>query len=200
MSRHWTAKEYGLLEELWGTKTMPQIAKILGRSTNAIKIKIVRRGLGAFKHRGEYMTARNVSELLGVDIHTVTDYWIAKCGLKAKKLASHGQKRFTYIAYDDLIKWLRKNQDKWDSRRVELYALGCEPDWLTVKRQRDTELPARRWQKWTWEEDWRLVTMYKRGESTDDIATTLDRSKLAVRHRARRLDIWGTGKYVGGAT
>ncbi|WP_195615494.1 hypothetical protein [Intestinimonas butyriciproducens] len=83
--KDWTQKELDYIAEVWGEKTIPQIARHLGRSINAVKIKANRLGYAGQMKYGEMMTARKVSELLGVDVHAVCDYWIPKCGLKGRK-------------------------------------------------------------------------------------------------------------------
>ncbi len=199
MSKNWTSKELDYISEVWGEKTIPQIAQHLGRSINAVKVKTVRLGYTGQKWYGNMMSARKVSELLGVDVHTVTDYWIPKCGLigKAKRLGN-SKKTTTIIMFDDLLSWLETHLELWDSRRLELYALGMEYDWLIEKRKDDSCLPARKAQKWTPEEDARLIAMFKRGDMTySEIGVQLGRSASGVEHRIQRLDVWGSGKYVG---
>lgn len=196
--KSWTPNELERLHELWGVKTVPEIAKLFGRSINAVKIKAVRRGLLSQARSGEMMSARAVSELLGVDIHTVCDWWILKCGLKAKKKCLGVSKQTTtIIMFEDLLAWLREHDELWDSRRVEPYALGIEYDWLVEKRGRDRELPRRRLQKWTPTEDRQLILMYRRGDkSKAEIALALGRSYSSVEHRLIRLDVWGTGRHI----
>jgi hypothetical protein len=197
-ARDWTKEEIEQLQDLWGPKTIPQIAKIMGRTNNAIKVKSSRLGLGAYKDSSEYLSAQQVSSLLGVDSHTVTNYWIPKCGLKCRKIALLGKKKFKYIRMDNLLRWLEHNQDKWDSRRVELYALGVEPEWLKAKRKADMKLPARKAQKWTREEDKRLIFLFKTGNYTiAQIAEQMGRTLPGIEHRLSRLDVWGTGGYIG---
>ena len=94
--KNWTASELDYLHEVWGEKTIPEIAKKLGRSINAVRIKAGRSGHFGQMWSGEMMTARKVSELLGVDIHTVTDWWIGKCGLKAKKKTTRRKQTKNY--------------------------------------------------------------------------------------------------------
>lgn len=194
----WTTEELEYIREKWGEKTVPEIARKLGRSINAVKVKTTRLGFGGQIWSGEMMSARKVSELLGVDIHAVTDYWIPKLGLRAKnKRRGVSEKKTTIIMFEDLLRFLKTNQDVWDSRRVEEYALGVEFDWLKEKRKRDRELPLRRLQKWTPTEDQQLIILYKRGDLTKaEIAKRLNRSYSSIEHRILRLDIWGTGKHV----
>ena len=90
--KDWTQKGVGLHRRGMGRKTIPQIARHLGRSINAVKIKANRLGYAGQMKYGEMMTARKVSELLGVDVHAVCDYWIPKCGLKGRKKADRGKR------------------------------------------------------------------------------------------------------------
>jgi len=196
--RVWTPEEIEFLDEHWGKLNIPQLAQRLNRSENAVKIKTVRYGLGKAVDRDNSLTARQVSYLMGVDIHAVTDRWVGKLGLKARKRAPHGQRKQTWIRMDDLVPWLKAHQDIWDSRRVELFAFGTEPKWLKEKRARDKALPEKRFKKWTPDEDKKLLSLYKTGRYTiDNIAEQLDRSPAAIEHRVMRLDVWGNGKYIG---
>ena len=197
--KDWTEEEINYIREVWGSKTIPQIARKLGRSINAVKIKAQRIGYTGQKWFGEMMSARKVSELLGVDVHTVCDVWIPKHGLKGvRKRLGKSKKTTTIIMFEDLLKWLEVNQDLWDSRRVELYALGMEYEWLASKRKLDKEKPIRKAFKWTPQEDARLIYLYKRGEMTyAEIAQELNRPASGIEHRLHRIDVWGTGKYIG---
>jgi len=193
----WSPDDIDAMREMWGSKTIPQIAKKLGRSETAINIKAKRLGLGTFKDSSEYLPALQISKLLGVDIHAITDYWIPKCGLKFKRISPRGKQYFTYIKITDVMEWLWLNPDKWDSRRVELYAFGCEPEWLQAKRKLDLASKPRGCFKWTAQEDAKLVMLYRSGAKIQDIADTLGRTHAGVEHRAARLDIWGNGAYIG---
>lgn len=197
----WSQEELDYIREMWGEKTVPQIAKHLGRSINAVKVKTVRLGYTGQKWSGEMMSARKVSELLGVDVHAVCDFWIPKCGLKGKRRRlGQSKKTTTIIMFEDLLKWLEAHQDLWDSRRVELFALGMEYDWLTEKRKTDAGKPARKAQKWTQQEDDRLIFLFKRNEMTyAEIGAELGRTARGIERRLRRLDVWGSGKFIGDA-
>ena len=198
LARNWTPEEYQYLEENWGKYTIPQLAKKLNRSNQAVRIKIVRRGLGRAVNNANCLNARQTSDLMGVDIHTVTDYWIAKCGLKSKLKAPYGEKNQYFIDFEDLIKWLKNNQNLWDSRKIEIYALGKEFDWLVHKRKSDIKIPKRRFQKWTANEDAVLIKLFKTGKYTyKQIGEAINRSENSVERRISRLDVWGTGRYIG---
>lgn len=195
----WSQKEVAYIREVWGDKTIPQIARHLKRSINAVKIKAVRLGYTGQTKSGEMMSARKVSELLGVDVHAVCDIWIPKYGLKAKhRRLGSGKRTTTIIMFDDLLAWLEGHQDLWDSRRVELYALGMEYDWLQKKRKFDATKPSRKDQKWTSQEDVRLISLFKKNNMTyAEIGQELGRPASGIQRRLSRLDVWGTGKYIG---
>lgn len=196
MGRHdsWTHEEEATLRDKWGEISADQIAKRLKRTKTAVIVKSKRMKLGAFKDRGEMLTASQVATLMGVDFHTVSDYWMKKCGLPFRKIAARDVRKFKYVHMDALIKWLHNNPDKWDSRRVELFALGSEPDWLKEKRTRDNSIPARSRQKWTPIEDAALISMFRKGCTGKEIAASMGRSEAAIRHRIQRVDMWGCGK------
>jgi len=199
--KDWSKEELDYIRDVWGEKTIPEIAKKLGRTIEAVKIKANRMGYTGQKWYGEMMSARKVSELLGVDVHAVCDYWIPKCGLKGKaKRLGTTKKTTTIIMFEDLLEWLKEHQDLWDSRRVELFGLGAEYDWLVEKRKADAQKPARKAQKWTPEEDQRLIAMFRRGGMTNaEMGAALGRPASGVEHRLLRLDVWGTGRYIGDA-
>lgn len=52
----WTSEEEIFLQEKWGTCSIPAIAKKLGRSVNAVKVRAQRLGLGAVLMGGDYIT------------------------------------------------------------------------------------------------------------------------------------------------
>lgn len=197
-NKYWTEEEINTLKDLWGTKTIPQIAKKMGRSINSIKIKSTRLKLGAFKSNSEYLSVTQIARILNIDTHTILDRWIEKYNLKFKLIAPSGIQKFKYVNIDDLLEWLKNNQDKWNSTRLEEYGLGVEPKWLKDKRKKDIEIPKRSYYKWTKAEDNKLIMYYRSGKLTyKQIGEKLNRSENAVDHRLARLDIWGTGEYIG---
>lgn len=189
----WTQEEVDFLENYWGNYTISALAKRLGRTENAILIKAKRIGLGPTKFSTDYMTARELADILGVDVHAITHYWIPKCGLKARRRATRKDYKFWRIRIEDFWAWAEYNQDKFDSRRFKKGDLGKEPAWMELKRKRDQLLPARQYQKWTPDEDRRLINLFKAGKSYKEIGRLLGRSASAVGHRLGRIgwkNIW----------
>lgn len=187
--RRWNDNEYEYIERRWGKENIPQIAKALNRSENAVKLKIVRQGLGRAVTNAECLNARQASDLLGIDIHTVTDYWTKKCGLKYTKIAPHGTRLQMFIKVTDLFKWLEKNQDKWDSRKLEQFSFGFEPEWLKQKRISDSKKPKNKAKIYTPREDTLLkMYFYDRSCSYAEIGEIMERSASSVQHRLFRLN------------
>ena len=56
MGKWWSNEEIEFLEDNWGYKSIPVIAKSLNRTINAVKVKAVRLGLGDHLDSGNYIT------------------------------------------------------------------------------------------------------------------------------------------------
>lgn len=188
-TKNWTREEMNYLTYQWGIASVKQVAKYLNRTPVAIMVKSKRMHLGSPYWKTKF-TSHKLSHLLGIDQHTITDYWIPKCGLKCiRRLMRTRKKLFLYlIDYDDLMEWLEKNQDKWDSRRFKRFALKLEPEWLRQKRILDSYEPKRKMQKWTRLEDLQLLNLfYKKGKTIKEISRIMERSHAGVEHRLMRI-------------
>lgn len=133
----WTKEQIDKLCNLWGTKDYKSIARIVGHTETAIRVQAKRLRLGAVKNASDYICAREISRIMGVDVHAVTNRWIKKLGLPHRRIEGKNRTLYIMVRHDELIKFLKNNQDIFDSRRIEPYGLGCEPEWLHEKRLRD---------------------------------------------------------------
>ncbi len=189
--RTWTKEEENYLNFIWGESTIKNIAQKLNRTSIAVIIKAKRRNLGSLYNRQTRFTAHRLSHLLGVDQHTITDYWISKCGLKAKKRIMKFKKRMYLINYDNLMEWLERNQNKWDSRKLKRFALILEPEWLRQKRILDGYEPKRKNQKWNRLEDLRLLALfYKERKKIKEISEIMERSYYSIERRLSRIRLY----------
>ena len=137
--RFWTKKEETLLSDLWGTESFETIAKKLNRTVSSIKNKAFFLGLGSvIESNYNGLTIKDISDLLGVNINTVSVGWIG-LGLKYKVQKISKSKSYRYVEIKDLYEFLEKNQNIWDSRNLEKNTLGAEPEWLKKKRKLDRE-------------------------------------------------------------
>jgi len=189
-TKNWTKEEIEYLNENWGMVTLSYLSKRLKRTMIGVVLKAKRMGFGPSSRADEYITAGQVAVLLSVDGHTV-ERWIKKYNLKTTRKVLLFKTRFYLVKLPDLCKWLKNNQDKFDSRRIELYSLGHEPPWLKMKRIKDKELAKNRFKIWTKLEVQRLIINYKNMRYRK-IAQLLDRSYASVDkkvHRLRRQEI-----------
>lgn len=136
----WTDAQIEKLCNLWGEKDYKTISRLVGHTEIAVRLKAKRLGLGAVRNASDYICAREISRIMGVDVHAVTDYWIKKLGLPCKRIEGKNRTLYVMVRHDNLIKFLENNQCIFDSRRIEPYALGCEPEWLHQKRLKDRKM------------------------------------------------------------
>ena len=140
--RFWTKEEETLLSDLWGTESFETIAKKLNRTVASIKNKAFLLGLGSvIESNYNGLTIKDISDLLDVNINTVSVGWIG-LGLKYKVQKISKSKSYRYVEIKDLYEFLEINQNIWDSRNLEKNILGLEPEWLKEKRIRDRSLPT----------------------------------------------------------
>jgi len=183
--RTWTKLEKEYLDEHWGKCTLSYISTNLKRTKIAVKLKAKRMHLGAITRADEYMTANQISVLLNIDRHAITR-WINNYNLPGRKKIMLFKKKLWMIKYCDLCQWLKNNQDRFDSRRIELFALGYEPEWLQEKRRRDRELPKNRFKKWTDLEVQRII-IYAKEMTYQKIAPLMGRSYDSIERKFSRL-------------
>lgn len=137
--RFWTKEEETLLSDLWGEESFEMIAKKLNRTVSSIKNKAFLLGLGSvIENNYNGLTIKDISDMLGVNINTVSVGWIG-LGLKYKVQNISKSKSYRYVEIKDLYEFLEANQNIWDSRNLEKNILGTEPEWLKEKRKLDSE-------------------------------------------------------------
>ena len=183
----WTQHELNYLENYWGIKTLSRIAKSLKRSKVGVFVKAKRLKLGASTRADEFMTARQASLMLGINDSQIVLRWIKLKGLPAKKREMLLGKKFWMIKHSDMINWLENNQEKFDSRKIEFYALGSEPKWLQDKRKKDKRLPRNRFKKWTQSENNLLMILYQKGKKQKEIAEMFGRSVNSIERKIYKL-------------
>ena len=137
--RFWKKDEEVLLEDLWGNESIEIIAKKLNRTPSSIKNKAFQLGLGStIENNYNGLTIKEISELFNIDFNIVSVSWIA-LGLKYKVQKISKSKSYRYVEISDLYEFLEKNQNIWDSRKLEKNVLGIEPEWLKEKRKLDKQ-------------------------------------------------------------
>ena len=186
--KKWSESEINYLDENWGRLTLTYLSIRLKRTKKAVVLKAKRLRLGASTRADEYMTARQVSVLLAIDSHVVLR-WIEKHNLKAVKKIMLYKRQFILIKHCDLLRWLKNNQSRFDSRKIEFFGLGYEPLWLKSKRKRDKELLGKRFRKWTDSEIQRII-VFSQDLTYKEIARKMNRSHNSIEHKFGRLNYY----------
>lgn len=189
MPAAWPKDQVEYLEEKWGTVSLKFMAKQLGKSVNAVKLKAARLGLG-----------RNYFSYDGITIHQLalainTDYkilknWIDKYGFPAKKKIFANKKQISVVRYEDFWGWAEQHKHLLNLTRIEPNILGPEPEWVKEKRKADQLKDNKGCRPWTKEDDRLLISMVKAYRYTyPEIAKSLRRSEGAVKRRLHDLNI-----------
>ena len=183
--KKWSKSELNYLDEYWGRNPLAYLSTRLKRTEKAVVLKAKRLNLGASTRADEYMTANQVSVLLNIESHTVLR-WVEKHNLIAVKKIMLYKREFILIKHCDLCEWLKNNQARFDSRKIEFFGLGYEPLWLKLKREKDKELPEKRFKKWTDSEVQRIIE-YSKDMKYKEIAKLMNRSYRSIEKKFSRL-------------
>lgn len=185
--RDWTIEEDEMLKELWGSISIETLAKKMKRSVYSLKIRANKLGIGPMINNNyEVLTVSDVCELLCVTYTRITTTWV-KLGLNLKKKKLTKNKNYYVVTLEDLILFLKDNQNEWDSRNLEEYGLASEPEWLTEKRKRDRLENPLWYRRWTDEEVKKAEQLFSMGKTYAEIALSIDRKEEAVARMLRSL-------------
>lgn len=183
----WKEHEIAFLLNNWGEKSIDYICRKINRSEDAIFMKARSLNLGPMYLNYDGITATELARILNIDNHVILDSWIPKYGLEYSEKIMRTSRKIKIINMDTLLKWLKNNQDKWDSRKVDLFALGKEPNWLKEKRKNDFNIPRRKNMKWTFKEENKALEFYKLGYTYKEIGKLIGRSRQSVAKKINKI-------------
>lgn len=133
----WTPEELEYFESSWGTVPIPGIAKHLGRSINAIKVKSVRLGLGRHLHSGVRITLHQFCRAIGKKASNdlVKNTWVqAGFPIHYQKSVT---KRFAMVDIEEFWEWARDHKNLVDFSLISEGIFGVEPEWVKEARYAD---------------------------------------------------------------
>lgn len=184
--RKWTKQEEEQLKDLWGSKSIEYIARKLKRTVFSLKVKAVRMSLGPMiRNATDILTIYDVVDLINVSRDRITTTWV-KLGLKLNKKKLTKNTSYYFVEWDDLIEFLEKNQNEWDSRNLEPYMLGDEFDWLVEKRKRDRDANPLWYRYWTTKDLKYAEHLFMVNKSDKEIADILQRTEKAIKELRRK--------------
>lgn len=192
-NKTWAQAEEDYLQEKWGTVSVPAIARNLGRSVNAVKVRAQRLGLGAVLMSGDYITLNQLLfAVKGTNAggnYTMTS-WVKNRGLPVhtKKVVNNS---FRVVYLEEFWEWAEKNRSFIDFSKMEPFALGEEPDWVTEQRKKDFQAFAiQRKDRWTSADDSRLIMLLREHKyGYAELSEILQRSAGAIQRRCQDLGI-----------
>lgn len=188
MRRAWTTKEIMYLEESWGSVSLKTLAKKLERSTEAIKQKAARMGLGRNYFNFDGITMNQLAIATNIEWH-VLKLWIDKYNLPAKQKVFASEKPIWVIRYDEFWKWAEQHKNLLNFKKIEPNSIGPEPEWAKEKRKADQLANSKSWRIWTPEDDRILISMVNAHKYTyPEIAKALKRTEGAVKRRLMDLN------------
>ena len=189
----WTAEEIEYLEEKWGTVSIPSIAKKLGRTTYSVRCKATKMGLGSVLMGGDYVTLNQL--IVAVTGSTKSYSYKLKSWVKERGLPVHTKRvnkcTWKVVYLEEFWEWAKENRSFLDFSKMELLALGAEPDWMAQQRRIEAVAYAtQRKDPWTPQEDERLTFLLKQHKySWAELSREMRRSVGAIQHRCQDLNL-----------
>lgn len=190
MPKRWTLEEVEALQEKWGVVSLDGIARYLGRTKNAIRMKADELKLGDSRLCGDKLSLNQFSIATGISVYTIKVRWV-KSGFKFTtiKQSRHVTRK---IDMDFFWKWAKDNKGLVNFAKWEEGILGKEPDWVKEKRRADMMDPSRvSWNRtWTNEDDQLLIQKVKTYRYTyHDLAVEFNRTECAIKRRLHDLAV-----------
>lgn len=169
--RLWTVEEEEYLKKWHGIKRPITIAIKLGRTLEGIHLKAKKLKLGGKK---TYYSARECAQIIGMTDSRFLNH-LYKGRIKSRKAVT--EQLIHQIKLDDLLEFMEKYQDLWDSRNMAYEPFLIEkPQWYIEKCKRDRENPVGYldYKKWTDEKTEKLYAMRIAGKSFEEIGEVLN--------------------------
>lgn len=185
--RNWEPEEIDYLERHWGKTPILTIMKKLDRSIDSVKCKANALNLGKYMDNADCWTVDQIMKEFHVSAHTVREKWGKEYGLKLTHKKMTGTQINNVVKTNDQIKWLEAHPELWDSRKLETYILGTEPQWLVKKRKADAAENRSIKKPWTCSEIALLRSMTECGMRIYRIAEHLGRTYNSVAYQQKIL-------------
>lgn len=171
--RKWTQEELQTLEDMIGTFTVETIARRLGRSFDAVNIKLNRMGLVGFEKSTDMLTLNQVCQMLGVQSRTLKGKWARK-GLR---IIHKGN--YLVVKQPELIRYLKNHPEDWNAANIPDDSLIMGYPWYKEKKQ--TDIKTRYY--WTPAEVSKLKHLRHEGYSIREIAEQMGRSESSIKFK-----------------
>ena len=135
-NKTWSEEENNLLSELWGSVSVPGIAKKLGRTSGSVSQQARRLGLGSFTDNGDFVTFYQLILSFGYpkgSYSTIKRLWIDNKGLPVKTVKVNNS-RVLVVNIEKFWKWAEFQRNSIKFTRLKPLSLGAEPSWVEEQR------------------------------------------------------------------
>lgn len=173
--RRWTEEELEMLERYNGTCTCAMMAKRLGRSPDAVKLKMSRSGLLGFAQATELLTAYQILKAYGINYRKLKRW--QRLGLKRKKISGYNT-----FKQKDVYEFMKNHPEEWDATKVVNDSLFMNEPWFLKKRREDRAGRKKR-RRWTPSDVSHLILRYRQGAPIRQIAEEMDRSESSIKNK-----------------
>ena len=175
--KEWTPVEDEYLQEQFGLIHNEVIARRLGRSVIGIRERASKLGLVSTQH---FLTASDVADIFGMDIHTV-QLWIKRGHLKARKnVSGRGLYKYWQIKHRDVEHFIKEHIELYDIGRIDRFTHSYYRN-LAAKYTPKNHVPSIA-RAWTVHEDAFLLN-HRTKLSQAELGKRLHRTKEAVHAR-----------------
>jgi len=192
--RRWTPEELAVLQDGWGTLKggMPALARRLGRSVYAVKIKATKLKLGPWLEGGDWISVNQlIRAVTGCRSYTYTLMRWTRMGLPVS-LRRTEKCRWRMVRIEDFWLWAEAHRSELNFSRFEEGLLGIEPEWARKKRrvdQRNRTLSCPHNVRWSAQEDALLRLMCENGTTWAELDGSFRRTSGAIRLRIHDLKL-----------
>lgn len=182
--KRWS-KEEEILKENWDRIKLETLSKKLGRTEDAIKIRAKKLNLGL---RRTGYTVSEVADIFGFGCPKTVTALIKSGKLKALESKIHNSKIYS-IQERDIRHFAKNNPDLWDSRKLKInFWYDNEPSWLIEKIELDKDRPLKLKERYSKEDDKKIIQLFTQGMTRKEIAKIMNRSEKGISRRLGRLN------------
>ena len=191
--KFWTEEEIEYLEESWGKYSAPSIAKKLNRTLCGVQQKAIKLGLGSSVANSDMVPFIDLLREFDIEKNYSSCYEsFTKAGFKIYTFRNN-TRFFNMIDLDEFWEFAEKNPHFFDFSKLELNALGKEPEWVkNVRREHYKQRVYKKNARSSWSEREikelvRLTTVYHL--PCVEIAARLNRTETAIIRKMIELKI-----------
>ena len=181
--KKWTEEEDNILQEMWGSYNIRNIAKALNRTTCGVQKRVAALGLGHALDNSSMIRFSDFLKEFGI-----TNYGSGrlnaylKAGFPLRRFKNN-KRIFYMVNIESFWEFAEKNTYLFDFSKLEPNAFGKEPEWMKEVRKthyQQQTLARNNRKTWSEYEVKELVRLSSSNFPLSEIATRLGRTDVAI--------------------